>query len=271
MKNTLWWNGPKFLTQTKDFWPRHENFAVENFDSLDTDVLSVNENLICNAQYNISEIIPVERFSDLSKLFRVTAFVLRFVNNLKARIRGNDLLHGDLKPAEMENARMKLLLSAQQHIRDDKNFDNLKSNLNVFEDENKLLRCRGRLENAPLDFESRCPIILPREHHITDLIIRQCHENVKHNGVKDTLTELRSNYWIVRGRQKVKKFVDKCCVCKKVEGRSYTAPPQPPLPNFRLDIGHAFNKFGIDFAEPMFGTARQTKPGQNAQFVEVEN
>ena len=101
MKNTLWWNGPKFLTQTKDFWPRHENFAVENFDSLDTDVLSVNENLICNAQYNISEIIPVERFSDLSKLFRVTAFVLRFVNNLKARIRGNDLLQGDLKPAEM--------------------------------------------------------------------------------------------------------------------------------------------------------------------------
>ena len=114
------------LTQTKDFWPRHENFAVENFGSLDTDVLSVNVNLICNAQYNINEIIPVERFSDLSKLFRVTAFVLRFVNNLKARIRGNDLLHGDLKSTEMENARLKLLLSAQQHIRDDKNFDNLK-------------------------------------------------------------------------------------------------------------------------------------------------
>ena len=80
----------------------------------------MNVNLICNAQYNISKIIPVERFSDLSKLIRVTAFVLRFVNNLKARIRGNDLFHGDLKPAEMEIARLNLLLSVQQHIHDDK-------------------------------------------------------------------------------------------------------------------------------------------------------
>ena len=55
-----------------------------------------------------------------------------------------------------------------------------------------------------MDFGSRYPVILPREGHFAELIIDQCHKIVKHNGVKDTLTELRSNFWIVKGRQKIK-------------------------------------------------------------------
>ena len=35
-------------------------------------------------------------------------------------------------------------------------------------------------------------------------MIRQSHENVKHNGVRETLTEVRSKFWIIKGRQGVK-------------------------------------------------------------------
>ena len=63
----------------------------------------------------MSETVPAERFNDLRKLFRVTALVLPFVNNLKARIRGYDL-----RPLEQENASAKLISLAQHKIRDDK-------------------------------------------------------------------------------------------------------------------------------------------------------
>ena len=45
-----------------------------------------------------------------------------------------------------------------------------------------LLRVGGRLVNAPFGNERKHPIILPYKHHVTDLIIKQCHENLGHMG-----------------------------------------------------------------------------------------
>ena len=54
------------------------------------------------------------------------------------------------------------------------------------------MRCVGRLVNSDLDFDARRPIILPRKHHLTKLIIQYCHESVHHSGVRATLAQLRS-------------------------------------------------------------------------------
>ena len=40
-----------------------------------------------------------------------------------------------------------------------------------------LLRVGGRLVNAPLGDERKHRVILPYKHHVTDLIMKQCHEN----------------------------------------------------------------------------------------------
>ena len=56
-----------------------------------------------------------------------------------------------------------------------------------------------------------------------------------HNGVKETLTELRSQYWLVRGRQFIRTQLSKCAICRKFEGRPYKAPPAPALPEFRVN------------------------------------
>ena len=65
-------------------------------------------------------------------------------------------------------------------------------------------------------------------------MIMQSHENVNHNGVGETLTEIRSQFWIIKGRQAVNDVLSKCVTCKKLQGRAYSSPPTPPLPAFRV-------------------------------------
>lgn len=114
------------------------------------------------------------------------------------------------------------------------------------------MRCGGRLHNAPLPYAARFPAVLPRKHHFTILMIRKSHNNVMHNGVKETLTDLRSRFWVVKGRQTVRKVISSCATCKKLDGSPYNAPPQPPLPDFRVSDEMAFTQVGVDFAGPVY-------------------
>ena len=82
----------------------------------------------------------------------------------------------------------------------------------LYRDERGILRCEGGLKNAKLTTTQKHPAILDAEHYVTSLIVRDSHERVKHNGVKETLTEIRSKFWIVRGRQYVRKLIHECAV-----------------------------------------------------------
>ena len=73
-----------------------------------------------------------------------------------------------------------------------------------------------------------------------------------HNGVKETLAELRSRFWIVKGRQLVKKIIGQCKICTLIQGLSYGEPDMSQLPDFRVQEVHAFHAVGIDFAGPLF-------------------
>ena len=47
---------------------------------------------------------------------------------------------------------------------------------------------------------ARHPVLLPKHHPLTVLMIGEAHERVMHNSVKETLAEIRS---ILQGRQVV--------------------------------------------------------------------
>ena len=53
--------------------------------------------------------------------------------------------------------------------------------------DDQLIRCRGRLKNAVIHYSARFPLLLPREHQFTRLLIKKSHEDVFHNGSKETL------------------------------------------------------------------------------------
>ena len=60
-------------------------------------------------------------------------------------------------------------------------------NFNPFVDNSGLLRVGGRLSRSKLDFRERCPIILPSDSFITQLIVAFCHSLVAHQGRGMTL------------------------------------------------------------------------------------
>lgn len=72
-----------------------------------------------------------------------------------------------------------------------------------------------------------------------------------HDGVKETLTEVRSRYWIVKGHSLTRAILHKCTICKRFEGAPITGPPPPPLPKFRVKDDPAFTYTGVDFAGPL--------------------
>ena len=79
------------------------------------------------------------------------------------------------------------------------------------------------------------------------------HFKVLHNGVKDTLNELRTRFWISKSRKFISSVIKNCFICKKVEGPAYKYPPAPDLPSTRAAFATAFTHIGVDYAGPVFG------------------
>ena len=86
-------------------------------------------------------------------------------------------------------------------------FHVVKRQLNLFQDPQGRWHCEGRIHNANLPYSTRFPVFLPNHHHFTRLVVLCAHERVFHNGVKETLTEIRSQYWITNGRAGVQKLI----------------------------------------------------------------
>ena len=89
-------------------------------------------------------------------------------------------------------------------------FESFKQQLGLYSDDHGLLRCKGRLQNASIPFDAEYPILLPADHHLTVPIIEDCHKRTLHNDVKETLTGLRSRFWVTKARQTVRRVISKC-------------------------------------------------------------
>ena len=153
----------------------------------------------------------------------------------------------------MENDGIKV---AQKELKQDENYKQLVGTFGLSEDCNGVLRCKGRLEYSDLPQEAKEPIILLKDHRLTYLQIQQCHKRVLHSGVKGTLAELRSRFWVPKGGQLVKKVLSQCVVCKKLEGTSFAQPPVSSLPENRARPSPPLSKVGVDFAGPLYVKTR---------------
>lgn len=115
-------------------------------------------------------------------------------------------------------------------------------------DKDRIFRRDGRLRYADcLPWETQHPIILPRNHWITKLIIKDSNEKNQHGRTNQVLVQLSSRYWIVSGREAIREWEKECMMCRKRKA----APAKQvmsPLPELRTQKSlHVFSQTSIDF------------------------
>ena len=98
------------------------------------------------------------------------------------------------------------------------NYEHLSRNLSLKFDKGNIIRRYGCLEN---ETENRHPIMLLQNHDLTKLLVLKCHKQVFHNSVKQTLNDLRNEFWVTRGRNYIRKLLNICFACKHLQSRSY--------------------------------------------------
>ncbi|MCP4490541.1 MAG: DDE-type integrase/transposase/recombinase [Gammaproteobacteria bacterium] len=280
LKNfSLWWNGPKWLTEDDDKWPKWNlpEVTPDLLQAIKQEVKKVafhqtQAMLASEKDENGQPALPVHRFSKLNKLVKTTCIVLRF---LKMRIwdklnstsqqkyapKVGDLFtsplgKGHFTAQDYKLAKAMLLRQEQQrHCADI--FANLTKDkrskmgdqLGIYLDSDGILRCSGRLANANLPHDTKFPKLLPRQSDLTKLIIEDVHQ---HCGVQQTLATIRNEFWIPKGRLVARSQLRKCVTCSKVTGAPYKLPPMPQLPVERITKSRPFQYVGLDYFGPVF-------------------
>ena len=214
----------------------------------------------------VEEIIDCTRYSSLQKLKRVTGHVRRFHN---ARMRKNPEKRktGELDANELKEAELLWVRSMQRCLKNDPKYSAMERQLSIFGDETGILRCKGRFEKSKLIYNQKCPVILPARHHVVSLIVRDAHNNVMHNGVNDTMMYVRETYWIPKLRQLARSLLHKCFLCRWIEGKSYSTPPFPPLPECRVALEEPFSTTGVAYAGPLYLKTIETQTKQSKVYI----
>ena len=255
INNKMWWSGPDWLIHCPED-NTTEELAMPAECTVEMKVVTpITHSLLTpgsSPSVNLEQLIPCKNYSTLPRLLRVTAYVIRFTRLLKERVETTNIHSHNLEPEEIAEAEKLWILQSQTLLTKDKRFVEWKQQFGLFLDQMGIWRCGGRLVNAELQYNTKHPIFISKYHHLAVLIVRGAHERVFHNGVKDTLTEVRAKYWIVQGRSLVKGIIQRCAICRRFEGRSYGSPAPPPLPDFRVSEAPPFSTTGVDFAGPLY-------------------
>ena len=113
-----------------------------------------------------------------------------------------------------------------------------------------LLRVGGRLRRTLLPASAKHPIILPRRHCVTLLIIRDEHVRLGHAGRAHVLSSLRERYWLINGNSRVRHVISSCVRCRRLRAPCMDQK-MADLPECRFDDDlPPFSHTGIDFFGP---------------------
>ncbi|KRX37289.1 hypothetical protein T05_12700 [Trichinella murrelli] len=172
-----------------------------------------------------------ERYSDIERLFRISALCLRFVRIAQRQVFRR----------EIDALRANGCVDAQSCLRQ----------LSPYLDEVRTLQVRGRLEKSDLPLSEKHPAILLKEHEVTRGLICRCHLRQLHAWVYPMMITLRQRYWIPQGRSRVRRVIRGCLQC-----RWATAQPlqlrMAALPEDQTTPAPAFAHVGMDFTCPLF-------------------
>lgn len=111
-----------------------------------------------------------------------------------------------------------------------------------------LLKVCGRLNVSD---QSKYPVILPSNHHVTTLSIRHYHETQGHVGTQQVLATTRQKYWIIKCPGTVKHALKGCLPCIRQHGPLCTQQMAPLQAEQTTPDKPPFSYVGVDFFGPL--------------------
>ncbi|XP_028411629.1 uncharacterized protein LOC114534388 [Dendronephthya gigantea] len=249
-----WFKGPDFLYQSENDWPKE--VPVGELQQLEIKPSRVFVASSSDGDSYFYADVDLERCSSLWKAQRIMAQVHRFL----AICRGKDRDRGILTVQELRVALTSLVRQCQREafgeelrsLKRTKSVDNHSKLLSLtpYLDQDDVIRVGGRLDRAKLPYEVRHPIILPQKHRLSKLIVESYHHLENHGGVDHVLATIRQKFWIVHGRQEVKRVKRECGRCKR-ECAKLSSQLQSELPIERLTpMEPAFYHTSVDYFGP---------------------
>ena len=236
-----WIKGPEWICSPCDEWPKGNLGCIPH---------SLKDELVSAAieQRSPAPLIDVEHFSSFSELIRVASLVFKAVNIMRKVDRDpvKDATNYLLRQVQQEEFSVEL-----DYLKSPSNKESpaLVFKLNLFIDEFGVIRSRGRIDkNTVLKYEIVNPVLVPKKHHFTKLLVNFAHCSSMHMGLQATLNFLRMHgVWIVQARQAVKSVLDECIVCKRynVPSTKYSVPAS--LPADRVNLSVPFSHTGVDY------------------------
>lgn len=272
---TKWGRGPCLSSNSR--WFRGEDDLYLPEESWTTSVYPAgertNEELrssMMHHEVKLPQLVKWDRFSNWTRLYRTVAYVHRYVRNLLRKTKKEERLVGPFTREEMGKAETTIfrwiqnerypdevttLISVKgkqsnQQLRLEKTSTIRK--LSPFMDEADVIRSDSRIAAAKfVSYDTRFPVILPKGHQATWLLVKWFHEKYLHANGETVVNEIRQRFHISQLRSFVRKVSKECMLCK-VKKSVPAIPRMAPLPAARLQAHvRPFSYIGIDYFGPI--------------------
>ena len=286
-KQHRWSTGPNFLWLPENEWPQLPG-DLDDVSNNDPEVKKVLVHSM-NVEENADLLKRLARFSEWHRMQRSIAWILRLKPNCDERaLLSTDkqdkvgstakVKRKPLRVEELDRAEKTILklvqsgafpkeIEALQKVRrvdceSDRQFAKaMKSEikksstlycLDPFLDWDGLIHVGRRLSKSQEFSEGfKHPVILPKRSFIVDLIVRNAHK-VAHAGRGGiTLSQLRSQYWILNVNSVVRHSISKCVVCHCLRGMT-GEQKVADLPKERITTSPPFMYSGVDYFGPFY-------------------
>lgn len=260
--NSMWIAGPEFL--------RTDTFSWENFFKMPGDQIEViTSTNVCmfisnNDHMRKKLVLPdVSNFNSYYHLLKVTAWTLRYIRNLKAKVNQLPTNTKSYIGLFELKAVKKLWIKRVQHECFKQDIDKMLgitngsntrlSKYNLQLDDQNILRLQGRIRyNAFLDQDMIDPIVLDGKHKFTKLLILEIHDMLQHYSLQAVIHEFKSQYWMPKITSSIKSIVKHCFQCNSRNPQPVIQPIGSLIPDRLRFFEKTFTVSGIDYFGPFY-------------------